>query len=87
MAAQSRHKTIRDVQDTGSEATGPELRVADEELAPGALASPARAMQADLEAVYTRGQLPVTRLEVYGSVVVFCLATWWAVYLLAMGLV
>lgn len=87
MAAQPRHKTVRDVQDTSSEATGPELRVADADFALGAAPSPAWALQADLEAVYSQGQLPVTRLQVYGSIVVFCLATWWAVYQLAMSLI
>lgn len=85
MAAQPWQKTVRDVQDTSSEATGPELRVADSEFALGAAPSPARALQADLEAVYTQDQLPVTRLQVYGSVVVFCFATWWAVYQLAIS--
>lgn len=87
MTAQPRHKTVCDVQDTASKATGAELRLADADIALAAVASPARALQADLEAVYTPGQLPVSRLQVYGSVVVFCFATWWGLYMLARTLI
>lgn len=67
--------------------TSAELKVADHESSSAGVGSPARALQANLEAVYAAGAQRASRLQVYGSVIVFCFATWWAIYVVARSLI
>lgn len=42
--------------------------------------SPARALQAGLEAEYARRDFPFTQMQVMSGLVVFCFAVWWALF-------
>ena len=45
--------------------------------------SPARALQAGLEAEFARPEYPFTQMPVIAGLVVFCFAAWWALFQVA----
>ncbi|MEL6567819.1 MAG: hypothetical protein AAFQ22_05325 [Pseudomonadota bacterium] len=54
---------------------------------PEKVESPVHEMQAGLVAEFTLDRPALSRREVYGSVIVFCFAVWWALYMFATTLI
>jgi len=50
---------------------------------PETVESPVHEMQAGLVAEFSMERPALSRREVYGSVIVFCFAVWWALYMFA----
>lgn len=49
--------------------------------------SPARALQAGLEAEFSRTDFPFSQMQVISALVVFCFAVWWALFQVAAAIV
>lgn len=83
MAAQPKHtKEVAEVETTAHAAVN---YVTDAGELDGSAAgtSPALQLQAELEARMAPRDYPFSAREVTATVIVFCFATWWALYMLA----
>jgi hypothetical protein len=81
MAAQK--KTSEDIQfytGTPSEAAADSARPVASDEDHAAAPSPARALQAGLQAEFSRTDFPFSQMQVISAIVVFCFAVWWALF-------
>lgn len=88
MAAQK--KTSEDIEfyaGKPSEAAADNARPVPSDEDHAAAPSPARALQAGLQAEFSRTDFPFSQMQVISALVVFCFAVWWALFQVAAAIV